>query len=419
MRNCEHLMGEDADGDPCPLLKLFGEAEDDTTDEPGSLLARLEDFLKEAAPGPKLIDEVKEHLVDSVLKKTVGRIVATWAPDTVSVHAQRLLSDFTSLMEDKARFMHRIYAEILRREGWKPHHRSIYGAINDVLLAVIPVAQQYPHKPDEDDFKETLLHFQIKPFLQNFAMTAWTSYDSSSCGQNSFSNSGRPPITKIPTELVVPTMRRLGMRDLLDPEWNVHGEWSEILAEMNNCGDAHVVFNDSSDKVLEEKSKVWRNARNSITCRMMRRPGGFMASMPPPPQCFQYFAKCSVMECDSLETREKPHPIRCTRCYYFHFCSAACEQVANAFSLHACSATPPEKAEAIKRETEAFLGLNQRQGSNRVHESCNFCGTKRQNARGVLLQCTRCKNVAYCDKQCQAWDWNQAGHKLACKKKSG
>ena len=412
MRTCENLSGDDEDGESCNLLNWFGETEG------GPLLERLEDFLEEAAPGPELINDVKDHLIDVVLKTTIDRIVATWSAATVGVQAQRSLNDFTSLMDHKASFMHRIYAEILQREEWKPLHRSVYEAVNDVMLSVIPVAKEYPHEPQ--DFEKTLIHFQIKEFLAKFVMTAWMSYDSSSCGETFGAFASRsPPIAKIPTDLFVPTMRRLGMRDLLDPQWNLHGEWSEILTEMNKCGDAHIVFNDTSDRVLEERSVVWRKARNSITCRSMRMRGGFMAGMPPPPQCFQYFPKCSVMECSNLETAASPHPIRCTRCYYFHFCSVACERVANAFSLHDCSATPPEKAEAIKRETDAFLGLGQRQGSNRVHESCNFCGTKRQNARGVLLQCTRCKNVAYCDKQCQAWDWHQAGHKLACKKKSG
>lgn len=198
------------------------------------------------------------------------------------------------------------------------------------------------------------------------------------------------------------------------------GEWDELISEMNRCLDAPVV-KDSSDKILQEKTFIWRKSRNSINCRrMMKSQMGYMMGMPPMPpasQCFEYFSKCSVKGCSNIETPEKPHPHRCTKCYYFHFCSNACNQYARMFDLHDCDSTPREKVEGIKRATEAYLGLNKKKGSSESnHERCHFCKTMRENAtKGKLMQCMRCKSVAYCDSDCQQWDW--PGHKGVCKKK--
>lgn len=46
------------------------------------------------------------------------------------------------------------------------------------------------------------------------------------------------------------------------------------------------------------------------------------------------------------------------------------------------------------------------------HLSCGGCG-KKQNAENVLLKCSRCGLVYYCDKNCQKKHW-KAGHKKEC-----
>ena len=402
MRECDKLMGEDEDGYPCPLLTEFTE---DTS--PGSLLSRLDSFLDGAEPSQALIDEVRDHLVSGVLTPTVDRIVSTWSANTVTPEAQRSLHEHVNLMDDKSQFLHRVLSEILQRPSWRHLHQSVYRAVNDILLAVIPVAKQYPHNPD--DFVDTVLHFQVRPFLCRFSIAAWSGY-------GAWSGASKP-ITKMPTDLIVPTMRRLAMHDVLDDDFMSMGEWNELISSMNKCLDVPVV-KDSSDKILQEKTFIWRKSRNSIQCRrMMNSQSVYMRHMPPASQCFEYFSKCSVGGCSNIETPEKPHPHRCTKCYYFHFCSNACNQYAEMFDLHDCDATPREKVEGIKRATEAYLGLNKKRGSpESKHERCNFCKTMRENAtKGKLLQCTRCKGVSYCDRDCQQWDWPE--HKGVCKKK--
>jgi hypothetical protein len=48
---------------------------------------------------------------------------------------------------------------------------------------------------------------------------------------------------------------------------------------------------------------------------------------------------------------------------------------------------------------------------------CARCGS---NYRGVkrapLLDCSRCKSVAYCSKECQVVHWKEMGHKKECSK---
>ncbi|KAK5680937.1 hypothetical protein LTS10_006695 [Elasticomyces elasticus] len=46
-------------------------------------------------------------------------------------------------------------------------------------------------------------------------------------------------------------------------------------------------------------------------------------------------------------------------------------------------------------------------------EVCGICGEHPKSSGGTLLRCSRCKQVRYCDKACQAKDW--PFHKHACK----
>mmetsp|Transcript_16617 Transcript_16617/g.18696 ORF Transcript_16617/g.18696 Transcript_16617/m.18696 type:complete len:239 (-) Transcript_16617:234-950(-) len=222
-------------------------------------------------------------------------------------------------------------------------------------------------------------------------------------------------LTRFPTSFLVPSMRKLGMMDVLDDNWMMYGGWSQVSVEL---GRKAVPFDKkNADKILEEKSMIWKNSRNSLRCRMWAKNGttSTRRSMPPAQQCFQYFSKCSVSECSSIETSKKPHKHRCTECWYFHFCSDTCKRYATMMNLHDCTFTPPEKAQLIKGETESYLGLKNDDNNDNT-DMCNFCSTNKIDLPGnVLHQCSKCQVVAYCDRKCQAWDWPD--HKQRCKKK--
>ena len=245
--------------------------------------------------------------------------------------------------------------------------------------------QKVPHKPKNS--ADTRIHFQVKTFLCEASLRAWSGIFESDEIHNK-----KRPLVAIPTDLLLPTMRRLGMLDLLDEDWNMFGPWDEVLDHIvNSSGGISKV---PADKILAEKSCIWNKARNSIACRRMSRNHSFGRDSAP--QCFRYFNKCSVDMCCNVETAKKPHKHRCTKCYYFHFCSDACKNYAAMFDLHDCDFTPPDKVASIKKEMESYLGLNKTQ-NNTKHEVCNFCRMKRADlpAGGALLQCMGCKSVAY------------------------
>lgn len=50
--------------------------------------------------------------------------------------------------------------------------------------------------------------------------------------------------------------------------------------------------------------------------------------------------------------------------------------------------------------------------SRRPPYCCHACGLSGDDNR--LLFCARCNQVAYCSKECQVYDWREAGHKLVC-----
>lgn len=405
IRNCETLMDEDADGDPCPALTEW--------EEGGMLKRRLGNFIKKASPSQKLIDDIQTLATENVLRDTVARTLQTWVAPSVSVEAQKSLHEYQGLMEDKIGFLATIYMKLVCRNDWKPFHMSIYKAINNIFLAVISEEEKFPHHPD--DFHRTIIHFQIKPFLARFSEGIFIKLVKPELGGMFTSRGGDSLVTKIPTDLLVPTMRRVGCSDLLDPEWNFFGSWNDICREIRDRLESPIAKT-SADNLLEEKSMAWKLARNSIACRKMSGVMGFgsmFGSMGAAPQAYQYFPKCSVKYCKNIETAKKPHSIRCQTCWYFHFCSEACQRYAEMFSMHDCDSTPPEKVEYIRTETEAYLGLKKNSGAVK-HDMCNFCSTRAENLPQKLLKCGKCKSVAYCNRHCQSWDWPE--HKQICKK---
>jgi hypothetical protein len=110
--------------------------------------------------------------------------------------------------------------------------------------------------------------------------------------------------------------------------------------QLSFCREPSRVLRANVDKILTEESNLWNKARNSSAC-VGNKQVQLQQGPAPQSQCFQYFTKCSVYLCCSVETAKKPHKHRCTRCYYFHFCSDACKDYADTFGLHDCDFTQP------------------------------------------------------------------------------
>jgi hypothetical protein len=404
----ETLEGTNEDGEDRPLLTEF-----DDDPSRNSLLRRVDKFLKSNEPSVSVIAHVRAVYCATV-KSHCTAIASMWSmlsQSSVDVPMQRAMIDTTSMMLDKCRFLCTIHRHMLENAKWISLQTEIYKSVNVMMLEIIKHCQNYPHKP-KDRGTGVIKHFETRDFL---ATVCQYLYDTLFPESDYFGTRGNSPGNKLKLkfdlELLIPTMRRLGMMDCLDKDWNVYGDWSDILQEMEKYG-KHVPHT-IADKILNEKSFIWRNSRNSMRCRTMRRPAG----MSPPSQCYQYFPKCTVMGCSNIETPAKPHKMRCIQCYYFHVCSPACESYADMFGVHKCSQQDREKAPMMRSEMELYLKQNDKDQAS-ASESCNFCFAKEKNMPEdeKMMRCGGCASVWYCSKQCQQWDWTSGKHNLECKK---
>lgn len=46
-------------------------------------------------------------------------------------------------------------------------------------------------------------------------------------------------------------------------------------------------------------------------------------------------------------------------------------------------------------------------------DACGWCGKKAKEVEGSLKQCSGCRKILYCGKECQKKDWQE--HKVVCK----
>ncbi len=166
IRYAETLEGTDEDGEPYHLLEDY-----EYDDSPGSLRERTDDLLHRAEASDKLIHEIRDHLINDVLGKTVKEIVDTWGIFP-SAGAQRSMGQKVDLMGRKACFIVGcIYGNILRSEKWMDFHQEVFKSVNAVLLAIFAFANKYPHNPKKS--RHTTIHFQVKSFLSTFSMWVW------------------------------------------------------------------------------------------------------------------------------------------------------------------------------------------------------------------------------------------------------
>ena len=127
--------------------------------------------------------------------------------------------------------------------------------------------------------------------------------------------------------------------------------------------------------ILHENTTILRNARNSMQCKFFSV--RFMRyTEDQAPQRWRYFPKCSAPACSHIETPEKPHPYRCKKCWYFHYCSEACQEYCDAImGLHPkfCKDTPASKAALCQKETEHYLGWSTGDAAANGGANAIFC----------------------------------------------
>lgn len=191
-----------------------------------TLKNRLEEFLGRAVPDQNFIDDLQNHATNT-MGIAISRIIQTWSLPTVTPDAQRSLSEHTSIMTQKVNFLVTIYKKMLESNKWKKLHMSIYKAVNNILLKIIALAEQYSHHPN--DFVKTLIHFEVKSFITNCSRNTWEMMMRTTDGISSHRDA---KLTIFPTSFLVPSMRKLGMMDVLDDNWMMYGGWSQVGVEL-------------------------------------------------------------------------------------------------------------------------------------------------------------------------------------------
>jgi MYND finger len=425
LRECE--LRHTATGEP--YLQL--EYQDD--DE---LIVMLQRFLEESAATTEIIDAIYQIWQQTVLS-TLLQSSAVWKKDRVTAADQRQMKDTLKTARYKINFLlHHVTGSILTNSQpkWKNLRESVLGMCYNTLQLVPRLAESCPHSPI--DIRLAIIHFEGKEFLAAVACETWdTLYDFS---------------VPIDHNKFIPILRRCAMLDILDKDWNMLGGWEDILKGIEaKCCPRYTVSRLPADAVLHEATTVLRNARNSMQCKFFSV--RFMRyTEDQAPQRWRYFSKCSAPACANIETADHPHPHRCKKCWYFHYCSSSCQEYCdNILGLHPkfCKDTPASKASLCQKETEQYLGwtspCNDSVSENNINTNadgdaaeqadkgaenrirCHACGILEDpppttnGANGSkpsssMKRCIQCHSVSYCSRQCQEWDWRVGGHRDAC-----
>ena len=456
-----------------PLLQL--EYNDD--DELMMLLYR---FLDESSANTEIIDAIYQIWQQTVLS-TLLQSSATWKKEIVSQRDQKNMKDTLRVSRLKINFiMHHLIGHILisTMKKWVTIRERVIDMCYNTLQLIPRLVESCQHHPTE--IRLAIIHYEGKEFLASVACETWdTLYDYS--------------ITIDPHRFV-PVLRRCAMLDILDKDWNMLGGWDDILKgletkccknvlhnnhssssssnnnnPMNGSMNTYTIPRLPSDYILHEATTILRNARNSMQCKFFSV--RFMRyTDDQAPQRYKYYPKCSAPACANIETSTQIHPFRCTKCWYFHYCSAACQEYCdNIMGLHGkfCNDTPKAKATLCQKETKQYLGWNLQLGHMNCSTNmngigatdeddddddeaddaynmtvsklaaasmvvtCHACGVPEDNMSKMtssklsvssaswhnlikMKRCVQCQRVSYCSRQCQEWDWRVGGHRDVC-----
>lgn len=389
LRECDTRV--DSKGQP--YLQL--EYRDDDT-----IMLYLKNFLEKSSAQKQVVDEFYQIWQQTVLS-TLLEMSAVWQKENVTPDDQRHMKERLKKARYKISFLlHRVMGGMLTSalSKWQNRRDDLLQVCFQTLQLLPRLAESCPHH--KSDIRQVIIHFEGKEFLASCACETWdTLYDHS---------------IPLDPRTFVPILRRCAMLDILDKDWNMLGGWEDILKALEaKCFmDTGPVPRLPSDSVLQETTTILRNARNSMQCKFFSV--RFLRyTDDQAPQRWRYFPKCSAPACANLETPQKPHTLRCTHCWYFHYCSSSCQEYCDSImGLHPkfCKDTPKDKAAQCQREMEQYLGLNQEPDM-----TCHACGLEEQHVTEGMKRCSQCQKVYYCSRQCQEWDWRVGGHKQVCK----
>jgi MYND finger len=383
------------------------------------LILVLQRFLEESSANVEIVETIYQIWQQTVLS-TLLQSSAVWKKDNVTPADQRQMKDTLKTARYKINFiMHHVTGSMLTNSQakWQKLRTNLLDMCYDTLQLVPRLAESCPHH--KSDIRLCIIHFEGKEFLAAVACETWdTLYDHS---------------IQIDPSRFIPILRRCAMLDVLDKDWNMLGGWEDILKGLESkCCAASSITRLPSDQILHETTTILRNARNSMQCKFFSV--RFMRyTEDQAPQRWRYFPKCSAPTCSNIETPLSPHVHRCRKCWYFHYCSPACQEYCdNIMGLHPkfCKDTPVSKAALCQKETEQYLGWTSSTILDAMDTlTCHACGSLEEQQKGVnngakvssnivssnMKRCQQCQSVCYCSRRCQEWDWRIGGHRETCK----
>lgn len=356
-----------------------------------SLSSITMDLQEKSSVTQQIVKDIYQIWQHTVLNTLLASHSLWIDKEDITTQDQRDFKEKLKLARYKIHFIcHHMVGNMITNARWAERRTDLVDLCQQTLELLPRLVVSIPHHPD--DLRRTIQHFEGKDFLAYVASETWdTLYDHGvSLDPNTF----------------VPIMRRCAMLDILDKDWNLLGAWEDILRGIEAKCCPGPVPRIKADSILHEQTNILRNARNSMQCKFFSI--RFMKyTEDQAPQRWRYFPKCSAPACSNIETPDSPHRYRCESCWYFHFCSKACEEYCDEIMmLHSkfCKDTPASKASLCREETWRYLGKS-------AILSCFACGEV-----GVpsMKRCSQCHKACYCSRQCQQWDWNIGAHKDDC-----
>ena len=359
------------------VLKGFSDPEK----RDASFVERIDMLLDGNEPQKEMIQQISKSMIKTMVLNT-DLIKDKWNSDRITEDMQDELNEHLSLQSDKSTLLMLVYEKMLNHSDWRKEYKRIYGGANDILRAIAPLMVENPADPD--DVFASIINQTIRRYLNDCASAVMRHI---STGKK----------TQIPVALILPTLRRLAMLDVLDGRVEECKDWKGVLKDLEKTGDVEdKIHRTTADDVIHERTRIIRKGRLSLYY-YQKKPSK------KPPDGYAYIAKCCVYDCSNFETPISRHSVRCQTCWYFHCCSSACESYAKRVGLHHCDAISSKTADAIKKQTLKEL-----------KSFCKFCGALQDDLSAEPIKCDGCDSARYCCKECKEWDYIEGKHKDDC-----
>lgn len=205
-----------------------------------------------------------------------------------------------------------VIGRILNHDQWVTQREQVCQEC--VCGFVKHIQHLFDSKIKQDNNKslqKTLSHFEGKEHLGEIIKLLWLFLSEAA------------PAGIIDPQMFIPLLRQLAMRDIIDSERFMVGEWKAALDHLEQEL-LESAPQTPIDDVLNSTTKILREGRRSPVAQNSIRLSSIFGESAAPEHCFKCSPKCSAKMCSNMESAAKPHPFRCRHCFCCHHCSEAC-----------------------------------------------------------------------------------------------